>query len=393
MRKRSRATFLIMGVTFIVLVSMVWSMSSILATGETTDIAAILVNHTMVDPAQIPQIWLDAAREQDTFFAHRSVGNNILEGLADWQSQNPGRYTIDMALAEPEWFIANGGILHQLLGTNTEPQTKIDGFNMFIRGGYHTADAAMMKFCPSDVIPFGTMPAVNIWLRYRDMMAALEQDYPHTLFVWWTMPLSTASDDRGNDEKEIFNELMRSYCDTDGCVLFDIADIESHDPDDNSVVSPAGYEAMWDGYSDDGGHLNMTGRLRVAAAYWWLLARTAGWDPDLPTEPGFALGITPETADVVWGGTAVYTISAQSIGGFSQPIQVDVTGLPSEAVIAWGMNPLPPDQTTTLTIGVNETVAAGDYLFYVTGMADSITEMAAANLGVRRPLFLPLVMR
>ncbi|MCP4423660.1 MAG: hypothetical protein GY803_04125, partial [Chloroflexi bacterium] len=199
--------------------------------------------------------------------------------------------------------------------------------------------------------------------------------------VWWTMPIATAADDRGNDEKEIFNGLMRDYCDVNICVLFDIADIESHDPDGNPVVSPAGYEAMWGDYASDGAHLNETGRQRVAAAFWHLFARIAGWDPESP-EPSFTLGITPELVEVEQGRTAVYTISVQSVGGFSQSVQLSATGLPTDTAVSWSANPLPPDQSATISATVSDTASVGDYLFAVIGSANMLAKTVTATLNV-----------
>ncbi|MCA9924122.1 MAG: SGNH/GDSL hydrolase family protein [Anaerolineales bacterium] len=387
MKNRYWMLSLVIGWAVAVVAAGVWWMSTAMAA------PAILVDHDAVDAAQIPQTWLDAARELDTFFAHKSVGNNILDGMADLQTQNPTRYTLDVAVAGADWFAGNSGILHQSLGTNGLPETKIDGFDTFIRGGYHAADVAMMKFCPGDTLPFGTMPAAEIWTRYRDMMAALEQAHPDVVFVWWTMPIAIGSDDRGNDEKEIFNGLMRDYCDANGCVLFDIADIESHDPNGNPVVSPAGYEAMWAGYASDGAHLNEVGRQRVAAAFWWLLARTAGWgdEPPPPPDPDFSLGITPQAADVLWHNTAVFQLSVQATGGFAEPVALSLSGLPAETAVSWQTNPALPGQTTTLTIGVDSSVPCADYAFTVLGSGGAITDSVTATLRVRQPLFLPLV--
>ncbi len=253
--------------------------------------ASIIITHTMVDAAKIPQARLDDARKLDIFFAHRSVGNNIIDGLADLQTQDSNRYTLTIAVAAASWFETNNGLLHQLIGINGQPYTKINGFDTLVRGGYSRANVAMMKFCPSDTLPFGVVPAADIWAAYRNAMTALAQAYPNVTFVWWTMPLATAADDRGNSEKQIFNRLVRDYCRLNNCVLFDIADIESHDPQGNAVVSAAGYEAMWNGFSDDGAHLNVVGRQRVAAAFWWLLARLVGWDGNLL--PRAYLPLTP----------------------------------------------------------------------------------------------------
>ena len=245
----------------------------------TPDTDAIVVDHDCVDAGAIPQTWLDQARALDTFFTHKSVGNNILDGMADLQSQDPGRYTIAVYSGAASWFATHDGLLHTQVGSNGEPLTKIDGFDSAIRNdGYHVAEAAMMKFCPGDTPPFSDTPASTAWAAYRDMMADLEHDYPEVTFVWWTFPLATAADNRGNDEKAVFNDAIRAHCAANGCVLFDIAAIESHDPSGNPVVGPAGYEAMYNDYASDGAHLNEMGRQRVARAMWWLLARIAGWD-------------------------------------------------------------------------------------------------------------------
>jgi hypothetical protein len=267
-----------LGVALVCLVGLVVSLSPAAAREEIPATAVLIIDHTMVDAAQISQAGLDGARQLDIFFAHRSVGGNILDGLADWQGQDPLRYTLPITIADPSWFADNNGLLHRLIGVNGQPYSKIEGFDTFVQDGYWQAEIAMMKFCPSDTLPFGVVPAVDIWTAYHQMMTALEQTYPNVTFVWWTMPLATAADDRGNDEKEIFNALVRTYCAAQSCVLFDIADIESHDPQGNPVISAAGYEAMWNGYAYDGAHLNEVGRQRVAAAFWWLFARLSGWD-------------------------------------------------------------------------------------------------------------------
>ena len=74
---------------------------------------------------------------------------------------------------------------------------------------------------------------------------------------------------------------MRSYCAAHGKVLFDIADIECHEADGTKLVNASGNEIISANYTKEihAGHLNPTGRVRVASAFWYLMARIAGWKP------------------------------------------------------------------------------------------------------------------
>ncbi|MBC7236337.1 MAG: SGNH/GDSL hydrolase family protein [Chloroflexi bacterium] len=241
-----------------------------------------MVDHTCVNADQIPQAYLDQARQLDVLFAHQSVGGNIMEGIADLQSQNWTRYHIDVAYNEPaSWHDTHDGIGHRTDGfcCNFQPERKVSGFDNLIRsvGFGQKVDVAFMKFCYVDFICrdwWGQIPAQEVWETYRQAMEALEADYPNVTFVWWTAPLHSYY---CNDEKALYNGLIRNYCIANGKVLFDLAAIESHDPEGNPVLDGSGYEALYTGYTTDGGHLNEVGRQRVARALWWLLAAICGW--------------------------------------------------------------------------------------------------------------------
>ena len=61
--------------------------------------------------------------------------------------------------------------------------------------------------------------------------------------------------------------------------LMDIGDILSHDPN-GALCTYNGYAALCAEYTDEvefGGHLNARGQLRMAKAYWVLMAKLAGW--------------------------------------------------------------------------------------------------------------------
>jgi hypothetical protein len=205
-----------------------------------------------------------------TLFSHKSIGNNILDGIADLQDQDPNRYTIRVTSSTG----TQSGINHTQPGSNGRPLTKIRGFSALVQGGH---DLAMTKFCTGDVpCVNGDTPIATMWTEYRDAMETLIQSHPGTTIVWWTIPTIANNHSRARCNQEIawFNDQMRAHVNANNDVLFDIADIESHDESGN-LVTWNGIEAGWPGWTYDGAHLNEAGRQRVAGAIWHLLTGIA----------------------------------------------------------------------------------------------------------------------
>lgn len=137
-------------------------------------------------------------------------------------------------------------------------------------------------------------------VTYLTLMSALERDYPNVTFVYMTGHLD-GSGTAGNLHRR--NEQIRSFCRDGNRVLFDFADIESYDPDGNEYLSrmandECDYDSNGDGTRESnwatawqGAHTENTdwfncspahsealnGNMK-AYAFWWLLARIAGWD-------------------------------------------------------------------------------------------------------------------
>jgi len=142
-------------------------------------------------------------------------------------------------------------------------------------------DVAMFKFCYIDY-PADAAAANALFNNVKSAMEGLESSYPAVAFVWWTMPITSAAytGDGANwttraAARQSYNTLVRSYCQVNNKWLFDLADLESHD-DSGTAVTMSGYEAMYSGYDRDGGHINDTpGGLKMAKAYWKLIAEIA----------------------------------------------------------------------------------------------------------------------
>jgi hypothetical protein len=236
-------------------------------------IAQIAVDHTCVDEkdSRIPRQFLDKARSLKILFGHQSVGGNLLEGLDELSEAEPKRYALERG-SEPEagWFDSHAGLGDFEVGENENPRGKIDHFQRKLaRDGYgKRVQVAMMKLCYVD---FGEdTDAKSLFERARDVLTPLEKD---VRIVWWTAPLADAD----NRTRHAYNRLVREHCKAKERILFDLADIESHDPQGREHLQD-GVPALWPKYTEDGGHLNGLGRARAARAFWWLLARLAGWD-------------------------------------------------------------------------------------------------------------------
>ncbi|MBI2899540.1 MAG: hypothetical protein HYY17_05105 [Planctomycetes bacterium] len=239
-------------------------------------LAQIVVDHRCVDEQDraIPQEWLDRGRKLRVLFGHQSVGGNVIEGLAALAESKPARYAIEVGSGvEPAWFDEHSGLLDFEVGENENPRGKIDHFRRKLskEGFGKKADVATMKLCWVD---FGESEteAKAVFERHRETMASLAKEFPKVRLVWWTAPLA----DGGNRGRHAYNRLVREHCRARDAVLFDLADIESHDPQGKEHLED-GVPAIQPKYTEDGGHLNGTAQGRVARAFWWLLARIAGW--------------------------------------------------------------------------------------------------------------------
>jgi hypothetical protein len=132
--------------------------------------------------------------------------------------------------------------------------------------------------------------------QYITPMSELELDYPDVTFVYMTGHVDHW-DDANN---KAANQIIRDYCEANGKVLYDFADIECHDPDGRYYAFPndncdyyasltgvrlGNWATEWqnthtlgvDWFLCTSAHSQPLNANQKAYAAWWLFARLGGW--------------------------------------------------------------------------------------------------------------------
>jgi len=213
------------------------------------------------------------------FFGHQSVGANILAGLKDLNSQTEEPRLNFVSITDSS-FPKGPYFADAPVGKNAEPNTKCDAFVRLVgQMAKDSLDVALLKFCFVDIRE-GTN-VEEVFSYYQQAITGLKSASPGVTIVHVTVPLIQrepawkllARKILGRKDVQplrlakmnAYNEKLRqTYA---GEPIFDLATIESTFPDGRrSAFEYEGRKvySLIGAYTDDGGHLDATGR-RIAA--------------------------------------------------------------------------------------------------------------------------------
>jgi hypothetical protein len=225
------------------------------------------------------------------YFAHQSVGSDLLEGLRELARE--AGIPLSIVEGNPSTLPEAAGIVHGLVGENTKPLSKLDAFVEAMRKSTAgRAHIAFFKFCYVDFD--GRTDVQGLFERYTAAFEKLRTQHPEVTFLHVTVPLTvTQGGIKGflkdrfgkgaagaieNARRHEFNELLRArYRGREP--LFDLALAESVREDGQaSAFERDGktYPSLVVEFTDDGGHLNKRGRRHVARALAAALADAGG---------------------------------------------------------------------------------------------------------------------
>lgn len=238
--------------------------------GPTTDLVKVRANLEKVAQARI-------------LFGHKSVGRNVLAGLASLAAELdvPLRIVAIQGLPPDD----APGLFHSEIGDNGDPQGKCKVFDALLNRPEQPAyDVAMMKFCYTDLTASSPVSAAELLEQYAGLMSQIAADHPDVRIVYVTLPLRadppgrktfvmrllglSVEGDADNVVRNDFNDLLRKRF--AGQPVFDLAAIEStHRDGSRSSFSRSGRRVytLANEYTDDGGHLNASGRRQAAIAF------------------------------------------------------------------------------------------------------------------------------
>lgn len=231
-------------------------------------------------------VWKTLA-EKKIYFGHQSVGFNILAGVRDIMAENP-LITLNIVETHDPADFENPLLAHSTVGKNTDPQSKINAFaNVLEKGIGEKADVAFFKFCYVDF--HSNTNIEEVFHQYKNTVSLLKQKFPQLKLIHFTVPLTSQQTGPRAWVKKILGKSLRGYDDNikrnqfndfirteyeNKDPIFDLAKIESTFPDgERSSFTKDGttYYTLVQDYTDDGGHLNETGRKVVAEQFLMFL--------------------------------------------------------------------------------------------------------------------------
>ena len=252
---------------------------------------AIIIDHTCTDLSKIPEYWIERAKEQTFHLARRSHGSQIPYGLKHLEASfDAVKYSVAVidalsVVLPPE---EDPPALRIYDGNPPEVYIRADDYWDGQSGMDRTRAVASTGLFDYSMWAWSgelSYYSVETLQRYLDALDLLGQEYPSMRIIYMT-----CDTDGGYPVLARNNDIVREYARDNNKVLYDYADIESWDPDGNyypDAIDTCEWCSTWCSENPDDcsslpmancSHSHGFNCIQKAKAFWWMMARLAGWD-------------------------------------------------------------------------------------------------------------------
>ena len=272
----------------------------------------IIIDHTCTDITKIPDSWITQVKSAlKIHYAHTSHGEQMLEGSSRLMAADPKyNYYPDNCRVPvtPDYMsLMDGQYYDNYCETYITPELYWEGALglTMTRSVLNSFDVNVSMWTWCSQLDYYTQADVQVYLNN---MAQLESEYPGVTFVYMT---GNAQDSNLNRYDR--NNQIREFCRQNNKILFDFADLDCwYNGEQYTVDGIPTENPRYNG--DEAAHTTFESCENKARAFWWLLARIAGWDGGSvspPAAPTLAATTTGINVSISWNavsGASGYTL-------------------------------------------------------------------------------------
>ena len=316
--------------------------------------AALIFDHNSVSKFEnIPDTYVSRAAALRMMIRNASVGRNIGGPAVESNSGLDYLYNnVNKKYDRSNWLFQSRG--------NPSWTQKFQDFKNQVELQKATKDVMMVKLCFRDEDQLASSS------QYIQMMEELVNANPTKKFVWWTIPIRVSSTALAANYNKAIRDRVKSstYVNNNNIILYDIADIESHDGSGNMRVV-GGFESMQSAWADsDGGHLGMDGKIRTAKVFWVMMATLAGWDGSGAAAPTNI----PPTATVIPAATNTPSVNCgyKNIGDANCDTIINLSDF-----TVWVREFKGTDKTKTSDFNKDGAITLADFVVWVKGFKEN----------------------